>query len=111
MTKSLEEKAQEVVLTVSDIQNIRDFFVHFKIAITPELDEAMTRWEKKKDKVEIGDQNDFKAALCGALMTSDHAMFKDQLFETILANSAKIVYEVTFQKELAAVLTKEEGQV
>ena len=38
MTKSLEEKAQEVVLTVSDIHNIRDFFVHFKIAITPELD-------------------------------------------------------------------------
>jgi hypothetical protein len=104
----LEEKEQKVVLTHSDIQNIRDFFTHFKIQLIPELDEVMQRWEKKKDAVTIGDQNDFKVALCSALLQSDHKMFKDELFKNIISNSEKIVYEATFKREFENQLTTEE---
>jgi hypothetical protein len=110
MSQGLEAKKQEVVLTLSDVQNIRDFFKHFKVEATPELEDVIARWEAKKGKVDIGDQHDFKVALCTAMMTSEHEMFKDSLFDAIRANSAKIVFDATFKKELENTLTKEEDK-
>lgn len=101
MQDQLQDKAlKEIVLNVDDIRNLREFLNHFKVEIIPELDAAMTTWESKKDKVTLEDQEKLRIALCKTMLTSEHRMFKDELFVPILASSEKIVFESTFKEEL-----------
>jgi len=103
-----EKKLKEVVLNNDDIKNLREFFVHFKVEIIPELEEVLTRWESKREKVTPQDQEDLKVALCANMLASEHQMFKDELFKPILENSSKIVYDATFEREIKNQLAETE---
>lgn len=99
---------KEVVVLKDDIRNLRDFLVHFKVEVCPELEEVLKRWESKDQKaLTPQDQEDLKVAICLNMMKSNHKMFKDELFAPILRNSEKIVFDVTFKSELEDQLSKE----
>lgn len=108
MSDSLRDKEPEVVLSISDVGNIRDFFTHFGIVITPEFQAVINRWQDLKVAPTIGDQNDFRDAMAYAMMSSEHPMFKDPIFQVVLGTAAKAVFESTFKKEFEAQLTKAE---
>ena len=104
-----EKQLKEVVLNRDDIKNLRDFFSHFKIEMVPELDAVLTRWEKNPESVTPEVQEELKVALCSNMLISNHKMFSDELFEPILDNSRKIVYDATFKKELENQLAVDEN--
>lgn len=96
---------KEIMLNVDDIRNLREFFQHFQVTIHPDLEDALTVWENKKEKVTLEDQENLRIGLCKTMVSSDHKMFKDELFAPILASSEKLVFESTFKEELEKQLT------
>jgi hypothetical protein len=106
MSNELEEKIKEVVLGIEDVKNLREFFGHFKIKIDPSLEEAIFRCEQK-NSLDIEDQEDLKIGLCLTMINSEHLMFKDELFATVINNAKKAVFDTQFQKELEKQLTTE----
>ena len=77
---SLQDKVStEIVINKDDARNVRDFFKHFNIKVTDNLNQVCDRIEKLPE-ITFGDQHDFKIALCEAMVMSEHPMFKDELF-------------------------------
>ena len=101
---TLQDKVStEVVINKDDARNVRDFFKHFNIKVPENLEQVCDRIEKLPE-ITFPDQHDFKIALCEAMVTSDHAMFKDELFSEVIKNAEREVFNFCFKKEVEEVL-------
>jgi hypothetical protein len=111
---------KEVTTDVEDCKNVRDFFSHFKIDLPASLDEAISTYEKlleanktstketkSTDQSLINAQNAFRVALCKAMVDSEHPLFKDELFKTVINNSDQVVFCANFDKQVTEELTVE----
>lgn len=101
---NLQDKVStEIVINKDDARNVRDFFKHFNVVVTPNLEAVCARLEKLPE-ITFGDQQDFKIALCEAMVTSDHPMFKDELFAEVIKNSERAVFDANFKRAVEETL-------
>lgn len=115
------EPLDEINTDQEDCNNVRDFFYHFKIDMPEYLENAISEYETalkqsnaivkedyNKDRGLIEAQNVFRVSLCRAMVESDHPLFKDELFKTVIANSDKVVFTANFDKQISEALSVDE---
>lgn len=116
------ESLTEVVTDLEDCKNVRDFFTHFKIHMPDYLNSAIvnyeavlettrsfTKEEKTVSKKLLEAQNIFRVSLCKAMVESDHPLFKDELFKTVIGNSEEVVFCANFDEQIGEALTSTES--
>lgn len=91
---------KDIVITKQDLTNLTEFFNVFEITPTPDLAEVIARCTSSEN-ITLEDQEQVRVGLCASMISSAHPMFKDELFEPIIVNASKIVYEDSFHKEVA----------
>lgn len=109
---------EEVTTDIEDCNNVKDFFYHFKIDMPDYLSNAIQDYENElkkspaiikedynKEKNLIEHQNNFRVALCRAMVESNHPLFKDELFKTVITNSDQVVFTSNFDKQISEALT------
>jgi hypothetical protein len=99
-----EEKKEKVVLNSEDIQNIRNFAIHFEVEMSDELKEAADKFNSKPN---IENQNNLKLALCKWIKESEHDSFKDSLWDHAKERSTDIIFNMQFDKDVNEVLGSE----
>jgi len=111
------EALEEITTDVEDCKNVRDFFSHFKIDVPNYLHDAIAAYEaaldanknskeqRNQDRTLLDAQNLFRISLCRAMVESDHPLFKDELFKTVINNSDQVVFTANFDKQISDALT------
>jgi hypothetical protein len=92
-----------------DCRNIRDFYSHFGIEMTPTLKESIDDFEnalsgdEPKEKL-VDLQNRLRANLCESITNSNHPFFRDHLMEEIRSNAQQIAFLSNFDQEVQKAL-------
>lgn len=83
----------EVVIDINDVKNGMNFFKHFNLEVPELLKKAIEDFEKEPN---IETQNEFRIAFCKTILQGTEEIYKDEVFELIKVNMAKIddVYEL-----------------
>lgn len=105
------EPLTEITTDTDDCRNVRDFFQHFKIEIPSYLAKALDEYESTlqgqgPEQAKLDAQNSFRLALCQAMIESDHPLFKDELFGTVIKNSTETLFVSNFDKQVNDTLTE-----
>jgi 3-dehydroquinate synthetase len=103
---SKEENMQEkaVVVTPEDCKAAFEFFDHFKVPKSTELEAALEAF--KADQT-VENQDRLKMALCQAIGFTEHKCFQDEMFAKIVTECQTKYYDMAFDKELEETLSKE----
>ena len=101
-----EEHDDKVVITKDDIKNITDFFTHFQIDIPDRLQGNLENYNQ--DKFTLDEQEKLKIALCEAITHSQHELFKDELFKSVVEKTKKIAYDAEFERQVEDALTEDQ---
>ena len=91
------EVERKVTISNEDIENVRNYALHFGIETTPELEESMKNFEKEGS---YENMMDFKLEVCKWLTTSTHESFKDKLWEHPKTAAEDALYDLQFDKDL-----------
>lgn len=106
------EPLTEITTDTDDCRNVLDFFQHFKIEIPAYLSKAIDNYEavlgsSEPELAKLDAQNHFRIALCKAMIESDHPLFKDELFDTVIKNSTETVFLANFDEQVQTALKKD----
>ena len=97
------ELEKKVAISNEDIENVRNYGLHFGIDLTPELEESMKNFEKNPT---YENQMDFKLEICKWMTSSTHESFKDKLREHPKTAAEDAMFNLQFDKDLKEELTK-----
>jgi len=97
------DKEKKVVLATEDINNIRNFWEHFKIPANEKLTNALAAFEAAPT---YDNQQNVKVAICNVIAASEHPAFKDSMITGIHTESTHVSYQSQFDKDLTEVLTE-----
>ena len=100
----LQEVSNKVVITGEDCKGAADFWTHFEVPMPTELKTAFERFEKDPS---IENQNEVKLQVCKAIGYTDHDAFNDEMFKKIVEECRNVVYDMSFDKDLASTLSVE----
>lgn len=100
-----KEKEQKIVISPEDCNAALDFWRHFNIPISPELQGAMDAFAADPTFV---NQEKVKLEICRAISTSDHEAFKDDMFSKIVEECEGTTYEMQFDKDFEATVSEKE---
>jgi hypothetical protein len=102
---ALQEVSTKVVITPEDCSGAADFWTHFEVPMTPGLKVAFETFAANQS---IENQNEIKLQVCKALGYTEHDAFHDEMFKEIVEECRNVVYDMSFDKDLEATLTKDE---
>lgn len=97
----LQEVVQKIVITPEDCSGAADFWTHFEVPMPPELRAAFDNFAKNPS---IENQNEVKLQVCNAIAYTDHEAFNDEMFKEIREECRNVVYDMSFDKDLASTL-------
>ena len=103
---SAEQEEKKVVVNQEDIQNIEDFFKHFRIPIPNYLQQQIDVFKQDPNNYTYDKQCVLKSELAHAISESDHELFKDELFSNVIKNCAKEWYDTQFNRDLESALSE-----
>lgn len=106
LDQSPEER--RVVVNQEDVKNIEDFFNHFRIPIPDFLKTQLDKFKNSPESYTYDDQCLLKTELARAIASSDHELFKDELFTNVLNNCSKEWYDAQFNRDLEEALSDED---
>lgn len=107
MSNRVNEKGElerKVTITAEDIENTKNYSIHFGIDMTPELEKAMNNFVANPS---YENQVDFKLELCKWMTTSKNESWTDKLWEKPLENASDALFNLQFEKDLKEELTSE----
>jgi hypothetical protein len=94
ITGELEKK---VTVSSEDTDNVRNYALHFGIAITSDLEKAMQTFDKDPS---YENMMEFKLEVCKWLNASEHESFKDKLWDHPKKAAEDALYDLQFDKDL-----------
>lgn len=106
MTELEENKAP--ITSKDDIDNIEHFFNHFEVKMPEYLQQQIKVWKDDPDNYTTRDEEELRAAVSHALLTTKHKILKADVWKGILINADETYYNAQFDKDLEAALTEEE---
>lgn len=101
----LAEKENKVVITPEDCNAALDFWRHFEIPIPAAL---QTAFDSFAANVTFENQEKVKLEICRAISETDHEAFKDEMFQRIVEECAGVTFDMQFDKDFEATVTKKE---
>lgn len=104
-TNQQGEIEKKTPITEEDVENVKNYSKNFGVDITPELQEAMDKFEKDQT---YENHLEFKLALCKWMISSPHESFTDSLWDHPKEAAKDIVFDLQFDKELEEELSEEQ---
>ena len=104
----LNSEKEKVVVTKDDIDNIENFFNHFNIPIPDQLSRQIAVWRQKSYSGSFLDQEELKAAVSHAMITTEHEIIQNDVWKGVLKNCDETYFKHQFDKDLEEVLTEKE---
>ena len=98
---------RSIPVSSEDCDNVRNYGLHFGVEISPELNDAMAKFEKD---VTYENMIEFKRELCNWLVTCGHESFQDSLWEHPTEAAKDILFDLNFDKEVNEILTEEKKE-
>jgi hypothetical protein len=95
--KQTGEVERKVLISNEDMENVRNYSLHFGVAMTPELEESMKAFESAPT---YENMLEFKLQICKWLTGSEHESFKDKLWEHPKSAATDALYDLQFDKDL-----------
>lgn len=99
------ELERKVPVNEEDCENVRNYSTNFGVDITPELQEAMDKFEKDQT---YENHLEFKLAICKWIIESKHESFADALWDHPKEAAKDIVFDLQFDKEVQEELSEDE---
>ena len=96
----MSKEPNKVVISSEDIKNIEEFFNHFRIPIPTYLQEQLNTYKTAPDEYTLDNQKTLKSELAHAIVSSDHELLKDGVFDNIISNCDKEWFETQFNRDL-----------
>jgi hypothetical protein len=103
--KSQSEIDRTVAITAEDCNAALDFWRHFNIPISTELQNAMDSFSRDPS---FENQQKVKFYVCKAIVETDHPAFKDEMFSKIAEECENVSFHMQFDNELESILTEKE---
>lgn len=103
-----EEEVNKVVINQEDIKNVEDFFNHFRIEIPKFLQAELDVFKDDPESYNLDKQAKLKSELAHAIVSSDHELFKDDLFVNVMKNCNKEWYDTQFDRDINDVFSSDE---
>jgi hypothetical protein len=103
--KTSIEKEQKVVISPEDCNAALDFWRHFNIPIPADFQTALDAFAADPSFI---NQERVKLEVCRAISTSQHEAFKDDMFSKIVEECEGVSFEMQFDKDFEATVTKKE---
>ena len=98
----------KVVVGPEDIKNIEEFFGHFRIPIPEALQTQINSFKKDPSNYTLDQQKLLRAEVAHAIVSSDHELMKDGVFDNITNNCDKEWFETQFQRDMEDAFSKED---
>jgi hypothetical protein len=92
------EVEKKVTVSSEDTDNVRNYSLHFGIAITPELEVSMQAFDASPLSYEL--MMEFKLEVCKWLNNCAHESFKDKLWDHPKKAAEDALYDLQFDKDL-----------
>jgi predicted methyltransferase len=98
----------KVVVGAEDIKNIEEFFSHFRMPMPEALQAQINVFKKDPTAYTLDQQKLLRVEVAHAIVSSDHELMKDGVFDNITNNCDKEWFESQFQKDMEEVFSKED---
>jgi hypothetical protein len=109
MTQNVSgEVDRSIPVSTEDCDNVRNYSLHFGVAVTESLQKAMELFEN--DTTSYEKMIDFKRELCNWLATCGHESFQDSLWEHPTQAAADVLYELQFDKDVNEILSEKSDE-
>jgi hypothetical protein len=99
------EKENKVVISPDDVNAALDFWKHFNVPITDEMQESFSLFAKDPS---FENQQKLKLEVCKAISLTDHPAFKDEMFVKIAEECANISFNMQFDKDFEVTVSEKE---
>lgn len=106
----MQEETNKVVINQEDIKNIEDFFNHFRIEIPSYLQTELEVFKNDPNNYTYDKQCKLKTELAHAIVSSDHELFKDDLFANVIKNCNKEWFDAQFDRDLVDTFTDDKSE-
>jgi hypothetical protein len=107
-TKQTGEVERKVLISNEDIENVRNYSLHFGVDMTEELEKSMKAFEAAPT---YENMLEFKLQICHWLTTSSHESFKDKLWEHPKSAATDALFDLQFDKDLKEELNDTARQI
>jgi len=97
-----EGKPETPAIGLEDVKNIRNFFKHFNVPGSDELETALKGFESSQT---VDNEMLVKVAISKAMVSINHPAFTDKMFEGIYKESEEVAYRAHFDKQLVDTLS------
>jgi hypothetical protein len=98
---------KEVKIESDDAMNVVEFWQHFKLSMPEDLAKAAQNFMENST---VETQNEFRLAICKAVVDGKESIFEDEVFKKIKFNASKILFHSNFSSELEKVLDENTDQ-
>jgi len=97
MSDKFEEVKNQIVISVDDCRNVREYGKHFGVPIPEELEEAL---EKFINEQTFENQQDVKLEMCKWMLNSEHESFQDELWSEPKELAKEATFNLQFDKDV-----------
>ena len=97
------EADRSIPVSTEDCDNVRNYSLHFGVAITDTLKDSMNLFEKDPT---FENMLDFKREICRWLVECGHESFTDELWKHPTEAANDILYDLQFDRDVQDILTE-----
>lgn len=105
MSKDPNTEEKKVVISPEDCNAALDFWRHFNIPISADLQGALDKFAADPS---FENQEKVKFEVVRSIATTDHEAFKDEMFKKIVEECEGLTFEMQFDKDLEDEVTVKE---
>jgi hypothetical protein len=99
------EDTNQIVVSVEDVAECEKFFRFFEISVAPELKAAFDAFKADPN---FANQSELKFRLAEIISNSEHAVFKDEVFQQVRPETREVFEGLSFERDLEKELTSSE---
>jgi len=108
MSDNHAEVKNQVVISVEDCKNVREYGKHFGVDISDALNKALDAFIADQT---FENQNAVKLQMCKWMLTNPHPSFKDKLWEEPQKLAEEATFNLQFDEDVKEALTRDEEAV
>lgn len=98
------ERSREVVISAADCHECMKFFTFFEVEMPDKLKAAFQNFINDQT---YENQEELKICLAEVVITSNHPVFKDEVFAQVIPETKEVYDQLLFERELDKCLTSD----